>query len=239
MHARFTLPNLARNITRYYTDSNWLNSPKRRRTDRGTASPRPRRAAASQPSSDDSILGDDPRSASPSRGLAKSPFGSPIESSSISAIKERRAIIEFLDGYRAGRQHTSAIRSRLTNILKTTELWKTVGCQLCFASTGRLEPDHDMNSCRREADCKRVRSIFRWLESLDIPRSSSRGRGFCSTCAPFHPCGEVRMGYWAKTAEPPEERDYWIQSLESRPAGWPLREQACGPTTHRSPLHVR
>lgn len=138
------------------------------------------------------------------------------KSSSIGAVKKRRTVIELLDDYKAEKKHTLAIEFRLTNIPKMIEWWRTIGCQLWFASTGKLEPDHDMNSYKRGADCKRAKLILLWLESLDIPRSSSRGRGCCSICAPFHPCSEVVIGDHAEMARSLDGRNYWTKHFESK-----------------------
>ncbi|KAL7940767.1 hypothetical protein V8C42DRAFT_361765 [Trichoderma barbatum] len=175
--------------------SSWTPSPppKRRRINQRAPSPQPQLPVISLPSHPGSILRDNQKNSSPSRELDKPLF-----------IKERRAVIELLDNYKAGKQHTLAIEFRLKNILETIEWWRTSGCQLCYAITGKLEPDHDMNSCVREADCKRAKSILRWLESLDIPRSSSRGRG------------EVIIGDHAQMARSPGARDYWIKHFDSK-----------------------
>lgn len=144
-------------------------------------------------------------------------FGCPSELSSVKAAEERRSIVKFLDGYRAGKESGFSLECRLTDILETAEWWGLIGCNLCFASTGQLEPDHDMNSCTRESDREKATSVLRWLEDLAIPRSCSTGRGFCSLCAAFHPCSEVVLGDRAEMAHSPVARDYWIQQFESRP----------------------
>jgi hypothetical protein len=73
-----------------------------------------------------------------------------------------------------------------------------------------------MDSCGRETDRKKAKSILRWLERLDIPRSSSRSPGCCSICAPFHPCSEVIIGDRIETADSPGAREHWTKHFDSK-----------------------
>lgn len=87
------------------------------------------------------------------------------------------------------------LNERLGHILETAEEWRFVGCELCFAETGRREPDHVLDQCHQWPACKPAKRILRWLECLAIPRFFGR-RGNCSICGHgWVVCDEMRMGY--------------------------------------------
>src|SRR5262249_5462153 len=88
-----------------------------------------------------------------------------------------------------------ALDRRLGKIHRTTENWRFVGCELCFAITGQREPDHKLEECKRWSACEAARRILGWLESLAIPRYFDY-RGCCSICAHgWDVCDEMRWGY--------------------------------------------
>ncbi|MBE3045386.1 hypothetical protein IMZ48_23115 [Candidatus Bathyarchaeota archaeon] len=88
-----------------------------------------------------------------------------------------------------------ALIRRLEHSYKITDDWSHVGCELCFAETGRREPDHGLEACQRQPACGAARHILQWLESLAIPRFFDH-RGTCSTCAHgWAVCDEIRMSY--------------------------------------------
>lgn len=87
-----------------------------------------------------------------------------------------------------------AHNNRLGRIHEITEQWRFVGCEVCFVTTGRKEPDHDLKSCDRWPSCGSAKRILRWLESLAISRHFG-GRGGCSTCGHgWVVCDEMRLG---------------------------------------------
>ncbi|KAM5520394.1 hypothetical protein FOXYSP1_18818 [Fusarium oxysporum f. sp. phaseoli] len=71
------------------------------------------------------------------------------------------------------------LNNRLRRIHDITKEWRFVGCEVCFAMTGRREPDHNLDDCNRWSACKPAKRILRWLESLAIPRYFKQ-RGDCS-----------------------------------------------------------
>ena len=144
-------------------------------------------------------------------------FGRMSELTSVAAAEERRSFLKFLDEYRADKETHFQLRFRLTDILQTVERWGLIGCVLCFVSTGEPDPDHEMSSCHRGFDRDKARDILPWLESLDIPRSCSRSRGYCSMCAAFHPCDDVVIGCRIFEANSAGKKDYWIRQYESKP----------------------
>ncbi|KAF5261492.1 hypothetical protein FOXYS1_7818, partial [Fusarium oxysporum] len=86
------------------------------------------------------------------------------------------------------------LNDRLGRIHDITEEWRFVGCEVCFAMTGRREPDHNLDDCNRWSACKPAKRILRWLESLAIPRYFKQ-RGDCSMCGHgWVVCDEMRMG---------------------------------------------
>jgi hypothetical protein len=45
---------------------------------------------------------------------------------------------------------------RLFTIDQAFVRWRNVGCQLCYASTGEPEPDHDLEHCSRQIGSKKA-----------------------------------------------------------------------------------
>lgn len=61
--------------------------------------------------------------------------------------------------------------------------WRNVGCQLCYAESGRPEPDHDLKDCDRWPGSERAWQAFCRLDKLALPRHSRWGWGSCSLCS--------------------------------------------------------
>jgi hypothetical protein len=134
------------------------------------------------------------REAESTPAFRQSMFRHPTDNTSQAATKECRRTIGFLQHYIKERSTTLATELRLDRVYKTAEWWKSVGCEFCFISIGRLEKTHEFETCNRhESDL--AKNIFQWLNSLDLPRSQ-RGRGSCSLCThTWHPCQEICKSY--------------------------------------------
>jgi hypothetical protein len=89
------------------------------------------------------------------------------------------------------------LNDRPGRIYDITEEWRFVGCEICFAMTGRREPDHNLDDCNQWSACQRAKRILCWLESLAIPRYFKQ-RGDCSMCGHgwvhAEPQSRVRLG---------------------------------------------
>lgn len=94
-----------------------------------------------------------------------------------------------------------------------------MGCQLCYASTGEHEPDHDLEQCSRHESSETARKIFNWLQELKLPRLVN-GLGACSLCLITNcPCGDVIAGIRLYEAKYDEEKEYWRELLSGAPYG--------------------
>lgn len=110
-------------------------------------------------------------------------------------------------------------RHRLLAIDQAFVRWKNVGCQLCYASTGEHEPDHDLEQCSRHESSETARKIFNWLQELKLPRLVN-GLGACSLCLMTNcPCGDVIAGIRLYEAKYDEEKEYWRELLSGAPYG--------------------
>jgi hypothetical protein len=129
-------------------------------------------------------------------------------------IEERKAIPEYIRTKEASVNYDFEWFGRLSFVQQFTR-WRNVGCQLCYANTGRPEPDPSMGECNQWESCKRARDIESWLERLPISAFMG-GLGCCSLCSLMDsPCDAVRLGCRIAEGESPEGRDYWRQLLKS------------------------
>ncbi|OWT42309.1 hypothetical protein VFPPC_18572 [Pochonia chlamydosporia 170] len=126
---------------------------------------------------------------------------------------EEDKIISFVKGYRDERAEDYMLQQRLNTLLKTVEWWELLGCPLCFADTGKIEPDHDLNMCKNR-HARRARQIVSWLEELAIPRLTRFEPGSCVICEGIcrgiwegvEPCQEIRLGDAISDARDEETR---------------------------------
>jgi hypothetical protein len=110
-------------------------------------------------------------------------------------------------------------RHRLLAINQVFVQWRNVGCQLCYASTGEHEPDHDLEQCSYHESSEKARKIFNWLQELRLLRLVN-GFGACSLCFNTdRPCGDVIAGIRLDEAECDEEKEYWKGRLSGAPYG--------------------
>lgn len=71
------------------------------------------------------------------------------------------------------------LNKRLMHIYKSTGDWRLIACELYFTETGRREPDHSLETYPSSPAAGAASRTLRWLEGLDIPRSS-HGQCYCS-----------------------------------------------------------
>lgn len=107
-----------------------------------------------------------------------------------------------------------ALDWRLERIHETYEEWRFVGCELCYATTGELEPDHGIHNCTRWPSSDNARRILCWLDSLRIPRFFER-RGWCSYCVHSWVCDEVRMERRIAETANPEFKAQLVEEYDS------------------------
>lgn len=100
-------------------------------------------------------------------------------------------IAQFWTKYRLGKSTPFQVRHRLVQALQTTKWWDSLGCTLCFVTTGNPKPDHKLSSCPRNEQHPQVNQTLQWLETLDILTDSYPGRGYCSLGWLFHPCSYI------------------------------------------------
>jgi len=134
----------------------------------------------------------------------------------IDVVEEQRAILMHVKSEESRINCIFKSRRRLMEIDEQFMRWRNVGCQLCFATTGRPEPDHMVYDCTSWDSCERARAILNWLEKLALPRFSDK-LGACSLCSQTNcPCGDIRVAYQMHTAESEEVKDHWKEMLESQ-----------------------
>jgi hypothetical protein len=135
-------------------------------------------------------------------------FGRPTPLERENVIKERKMISTHMSSVEANLNSNFQSRHRLLAIDQAFVRWRNVGCQLCYASTGEYEPDHDLEQCSRHESSEKARKIFNWLRELKLPRLVN-GLGACSLCFMTNcPCGDVVAGIRLDEAECDEEKEY-------------------------------
>lgn len=121
------------------------------------------------------------------------------------------------DDSEAGLNSSFITNSRLERIHDHTETWRFVGCELCYATTGKREPSHGLEGCERWSTSRAARRVLRWLEKLDVPRYYGQ-RGNCAMCG--HgclPCDEMRIGFQLeKAATKPRTLAHLIAEYDSK-----------------------
>jgi hypothetical protein len=85
-------------------------------------------------------------------------------------IKERKMISMHISHVEAQLNRSFQSRRRLLAIDQAFVRWRNVGCQLCYASTGEYEPDHDLEQCSRPESSEKARKIFTWLQRCSMLR---------------------------------------------------------------------
>ncbi|KAM0539907.1 hypothetical protein ACHAO7_011711 [Fusarium culmorum] len=158
-----------------------------------------------------------PRETESTPAFRLSMFRHPTDNRSQAATKESRGTIEFLQHYIKERSTALAMELRLDRVYKTAEWWKSVGCEFCFLSMGRLETTHEFANCNKHGS-DLAKDIFQWLNSLELPRSL-RGQGLCSLCThTWHPCQEICKFYAITIAQSPREKAMLIEEFHSKPS---------------------
>jgi hypothetical protein len=146
-------------------------------------------------------------------------FGLPSPLERENVIEERKMISTHIDSVEAKLNFNFQSRHRLLAIDQAFMRWRNVGCQLCYASTGEQEPDHDLEQCSRHESSEKAKKIFNWLQELELPRLVN-GLGACSLCFMTNcPCGDVVAGIRLYEAECDEEKKYWRDLLNGSPYG--------------------
>jgi hypothetical protein len=96
-----------------------------------------------------------------------------------------RQILAYLRETDAERNRRFGQDIRFRPFLSLFRQWGAVGCQVCFASTGLVHTDHELNDCRQQGRASdSARNVLYWLEHLVIPRFG-RGpgeQGLCNLC---------------------------------------------------------
>jgi hypothetical protein len=134
-------------------------------------------------------------------------------------IKERKMISIHISHVEAQLNRSFQSRRRLLAIDQAFVRWRNVGCQLCYASTGEYEPDHDLEQCSRPESSEKARKIFTWLQDLEFLRLVD-GLGACSLYSMTNcPCGDVIAGIRLYEADRDAEKKYWRGRLSGAPYG--------------------
>jgi hypothetical protein len=142
-------------------------------------------------------------------------FGHNSDLNSVSAMKERGLILKFLREYIADCHKGIRLERRLDSVYQTISWWNSVGCEVCFVTTGKQRLDHSLERCTMTKYSKRAISILHWLGSLALPRSL-RCRGTCSMCThTWHPCGDVCVADTISLAGCEDEQSVWISEYDA------------------------
>jgi hypothetical protein len=135
-------------------------------------------------------------------------FGRPSPLERENVIKERKMIAMHVSTVEAKLNCNFQSRHRLLAINQVFVQWRNVGCQLCYASTGEHEPDHDLEQCSYHESSEKARKIFNWLQEIRLPRLVN-GLRACSLCFNTdRPCGDVIAGIRLDEAECDEKKEY-------------------------------
>jgi hypothetical protein len=146
-------------------------------------------------------------------------FGRPSPLEREDVIKERNMISTHISSVEAKVNSSFQSRHRLLAIDQAFVRWRNVDCQLCYASTGQHEPDHDLEQCSRHESSEKARKILDWFQGLRLPRLVN-GLGACSLCFMTNcPCGYVVAGIRLDEAEYDEEKRYWRGRLSGASHG--------------------
>lgn len=76
-------------------------------------------------------------------------FGRPSPLERDSVLEERKLISAHMESQEAEANKVFDTPHCLHGIEAAVVQWRNVGCHLCYASTGKLKPDHDLEHCRR------------------------------------------------------------------------------------------
>jgi hypothetical protein len=128
-------------------------------------------------------------------------FGRPSALERDSVLEERNLTSAHIKSQETEANKDFDTPYRLHGIGDAFVRWAKVGCQLCYASTGEQEPDHNLEHCRRLDASNKARKIFNWLQDLKLPRLVP-GIGACSLCSMTNfPCGDVIAGIRSDEAD--------------------------------------
>jgi hypothetical protein len=142
-------------------------------------------------------------------------FGRPTPFERDSIIQERKMISAHICSEEAKVNSDFKSHHCLFIIDQAFVQWRNVGCQLCYASTGELEPDHNLEHCSQQIGSEKARKIFNWLQELKLPRLV-HGIRACSLCFITNcPCGEVIAGIRLHEAECDDEKRHWQNLLNT------------------------
>lgn len=136
---------------------------------------------------------------------------------------EQHAIMSSVNLYREERAEDYMLQQRVNTLLKTVEWWELLGCPLCFAETGEMEPDHGLKLCQGR-HARPARQILLWLTNLAIPRLTHFKPGACVICAGIcrgmwvgaRPCQEIRLGDAISEARDEETRQRALQEYKNK-----------------------
>jgi hypothetical protein len=146
-------------------------------------------------------------------------FGRPSPLERDSVLEERKLISAHIKSQEAEVNKDLDTPHRLHGIEEAIVRWRNVGCQLCYASTGEPEPDHDLEHCRRRDVSDKARKMFNWLQDLKLPRLVP-GIGACSLCSMTDfPCGDIVAGIRSDEADCDEVKQHWANLLKGSPFG--------------------
>jgi hypothetical protein len=146
-------------------------------------------------------------------------FGRPSPLERDSVLEERKLISAHVKSQEAEANKYFDTPYRLHGIGEAFVRWANVGCQLCYASTGEPEPDHDLEHCRRRDASDEAQKIYNWLQDLKLPRLVP-GIGACSLCSMTDfPCGDVIAGIRSDEADCDDLKQHWANLLKGSPFG--------------------
>ena len=146
-------------------------------------------------------------------------FGRPSPLERDNVLEERKLISAHIKSQEAEANKDFDTPHRLHGIEGAFVRWRNVGCQLCYASTGEPEPDHDLEHCRRRDASDKARKIFNWLQDLNLPRLVP-GIGACSLCSMTDfPCEDVIAGISSDEAACDEVKKHRANLLKGSPFG--------------------
>lgn len=146
-------------------------------------------------------------------------FGRPSPLERDSVIDERKMISAHTSGGELNFESNLESRRRLHAVGEEFQRWRNVGCQLCYASSGKPEPDHELESCNRRDGSEKAQRIFAWLQDLMLPRFGDSA-GACTICSETDvPCGDIIAGMRLYETEHEDVKKFWRDRLNTSPYG--------------------
>ncbi|PVH91702.1 hypothetical protein DM02DRAFT_663702 [Periconia macrospinosa] len=144
-------------------------------------------------------------------------FGRPSPFERDSVIEERKMISAHISGGELNFDCNLNSRHQLRAVGEEFQRWRNAGCQLCYANSGKPEPDHELECCNRWDSSEKARRIFHWLQGLTLPRFAD-GSGACTMCSETDsPCGDIIAGIRLHETEHEDVKSFWRHRLNTSP----------------------